>query len=214
MGKDDDLIPITALPGSNRAVFLDRDGVINEMVYNPDYGLVDSPANADEFKLLPGVGEAITKIRTMGFLTIIVSNQPGLAKGRFSLALHQAITNKMHIELAKVETKLDAVYYCLHHPDAKLDEYRTICECRKPKPGMLLKASQDLNINLSGSYFIGDGITDVAAGQAAGTKTFLVGSSKLYVLHELDKQRVYPDYFTGSLNEAVKTIEFLENHHE
>jgi D-glycero-D-manno-heptose 1,7-bisphosphate phosphatase len=103
---------------SRSAIFLDLDGVINEMVYNPEFGLVDSPANTKEFILLPSVGNAIRKLNQMGLLVIVVSNQPGVAKGRYSLALHNAMTEKMHLELTQAGAKLDAFYYCLYHPEA------------------------------------------------------------------------------------------------
>ena len=199
---------------SRSAVFLDRDGVINEMVYNPEFGLVDSPANPKEFTLLPGVGDAVRKLNLMGVLVIVVSNQPGVAKGRYSLALHNAMTEKMHLELTQAGAKLDAVYYCLHHPEAKLAEYHKVCECRKPKPGMLWQAVRDWNINLPSSYLIGDGVTDIVAGQAVGVSTVFVGSYKPYILNELDKQNAHPDYFVNDLTDAVETLQKMGRHYE
>ena len=205
---------LLSLQHSRSAVFLDRDGVINEMVYNPEFGLVDSPANPKEFILLPSVGDAIRKLNLMGLLVIVVSNQPGVAKGRYSLALHNAMTEKMHWGLDQAGAKLDAVYYCLHHPEAKLVEYRKVCECRKPKPGMLLKAAQDWNINLQISYLIGDGITVMAAGQAVGVSTLFISSYKPYILEELDKQNVHPDIIVSSLADAVGILEKIGRHDE
>ena len=205
---------LLSLQHSRSAVFLDRDGVINEMVYNPEFGLVDSPANPKEFTLLPGVGNAIRKLNLMGLLVIVVSNQPGVAKGRYSLALHNAMTEKMHLELTQAGAKLDAVYYCLHHPEAKLAEYRKICECRKPKPGMLWQAVRDWNINLASSYLIGDGIIDIAAGQAVGASTIFISSCKPYILEELDKQDAHPDFFVSDLPDAVGVLEKIRRHDE
>jgi len=205
---------LSSLQHSRSAVFLDRDGVINEMVYNPEFGLVDSPANPKEFTLLPGVGDAVRKLNLMGVLVIVVSNQPGVAKGRYSLALHNAMTEKMHLELTQAGAKLDAVYYCLHHPEAKLAEYRKICECRKPKPGMLWQAVRDWNLNLQISYLIGDGITDMAAGQAVGVSTLFISSNKPYILEELDKQNVHPDIIVSSLADAVGILEKIGRHDE
>ena len=190
----------------NRAIFLDRDGVINHMVYNPEFGLVDSPANPDEFQLLPGVGEAVHQINQLGLLAIVISNQPGIAKGKFTPAVLEAITEKMHRELSKAGARLDSVYYCLHHPQAAIDEYRVECECRKPKPGLLKQAAQELDISLEHSFFIGDGITDVLAGQSAGVKTILVSSRKLYVYDALAEQNANPDHIVSSLAEAVEII--------
>jgi len=190
----------------NRAVFLDRDGVINRMVYNPEFGLVDSPAKLNEFQLLPNVGEAIHQINQIDVLAIVISNQPGIAKGKFSHAILEAITEKMHRELSKAGARLDSVYYCLHHPQAAIDEYRVECECRKPKPGLLKQAAQELDISLEHSFFIGDGITDVLAGQSAGVKTILVSSRKLYVYDALAEQNANPDHIVSSLAEAVEII--------
>ena len=196
----------------NRAVFLDRDGVINAMVYNTEFGLVDSPANPGEFRLLPDVVEAIHAINQMGFLAVVISNQPGIAKGKFSPALLEAMTSKMIQELAKSQARIDAVYYCYHHPEGQVKEYRQVCECRKPKPGMILKAARELNIVLEQSYFIGDGITDIQAGQAAGTTTMLVyPSSKCNICSELSNRNVRPDHIVDSLIKAVKRIEELES---
>lgn len=195
---------------SNRAVFLDRDGVINAMVYNPEFGLVDSPANPDEFELIPDVAKAILTINQMGLLAIVISNQPGVAKGIYSLDLLNEMTEKMYLELAQFGAKLDAVYYCLHHLDAKLAEYRQVCECRKPKPGLLWQAVQDWKINLQSSYLIGDGITDIIAGRVVGVTTFFISSRKGYILDELDRQGVQPDCFVNNLTQAVEIIKNKE----
>jgi len=189
-----------------RAVFLDRDGVINQMVYHPDFGLVDSPANPDEFSLLPGVSQAIHQINNMGLLAIVISNQPGVAKGKSTESLLEATTDKMHHELAQDGARLDAVYYCMHHPDAVVSKYRSICDCRKPKPGLLLKAANEWEIDPQKSFFVGDGITDVLAGQAAGTQTILVSSRKLYVYDALAERSANPDHIVSSLCEVVRLI--------
>jgi len=196
----------------NRAVFLDRDGVINAMVYHTEFGLVDSPANPDEFTLMPHVAEALQAFRQMGFVIALISNQPGIAKGKFSPQLLDAITNKMVAGLAEGGAYLDAIYYCKHHPEGTVMEYRQVCDCRKPKPGMLLKAARDLDIDLSQSYFIGDGITDVQAGQAAGTKTILIyPSSKCYLCTELNNRNVHPDFIVTNLLGAVAIIQEEES---
>ncbi len=194
-----------------RAVFLDRDGVINAMVYHTEFGLVDSPANPEEFRLLPNVSEAIRSINQLGFLAIVISNQPGIAKGKFSPALLEAMTEKMLIELRQEQANIDAVYYCFHHPEGVVAEYRAICECRKPKPGMLFKAAQEWDISLPESYFIGDGITDVQAGYAAGVSTLLVyPSSRCYLCDELTRQKVQPDHIVKNLLDGVHLIRQLE----
>jgi D-glycero-D-manno-heptose 1,7-bisphosphate phosphatase len=191
-----------------RAIFLDRDGVINSMVYNPEFGLVDSPANPGEFQLIHGTPEAIHRINDLGLLAVLISNQPGIAKGKFSVALLEAMTEKMRFELAQQAARLDAVYYCFHHPEGVVPEYRRACECRKPRPGMLLQAAADLDIDLQNSYFIGDGITDIQAGQAAGVATVLIYPSlRCYLCEELNRRQVKPDYIVKNLSEAVDLIE-------
>jgi D-glycero-D-manno-heptose 1,7-bisphosphate phosphatase len=194
----------------NRAIFLDRDGVINALVYNTEFGLVDSPANPREYRLLPGVPEAIRLINQLGFLAVVISNQPGIAKGKFTPALLEAMTHQMRSELAAQGARIDSIYYCFHHPDGIVKQYRQVCECRKPKPGMLLRAAAELDIALDQSYFIGDGISDLQAGQAAGTTNILVYSSfKCYICEELNRHSVQPDHTVRSLYDGVKLIQNL-----
>ena len=193
-----------------KAVFLDRDGVINAMVYNPDYGIVDSPTNPDEFKLLPGVGRAIKRIKEMGFLAVVVSNQPGIAKSKFSLKVLEAIDKKMKEELAQYGAHLDKIYYCLDHPEAVKKEYRKNSPCRKPNPGLLLKAAQEFKIDLASSYMIGDGLTDIQAGERAGCRTVLLGRLKCDLCRLMEDLEVKPDLIASNLARAVELIEKLE----
>lgn len=190
----------------NRAVFLDRDGTINAMVYNAEFGLVDSPQNPDEFRLLPGVGEAIRAINEAGFLTVVVSNQPGIAKGKCTPALLDAMTEKMHQGLAALGARLDAVYYCLHHPEAALPDYRAVCDCRKPRPGLFLRAAEELGIDLSASFLVGDGITDLLAGMEAGVTTLFLSPRKCYICDELVRQQVDPGFIVPDLLSAARLI--------
>lgn len=193
-----------------RAVFIDRDGVINRMFYNAEFGLIDSPANPDQFSLLPGVGEAIAEINRLGLLALVVSNQPGIAKGKFTPELLEAIEKKMRREIEAEGGHLDAVYNCLHHPEASVGEYRVICDCRKPKPGLILDAAEEWNIDLRRSYMLGDGVTDVSAGRAAGTITVFVNSRKCYNCDSLVEHDVWPDYLVSNLTEAASLIKVLE----
>lgn len=159
-----------------RAVFLDRDGVINALVPLSNDPR-NSPRNADEFELLPGAAEAIKLLKETGWLVIIISNQPNIAKGKSTFADLEAITNKMKDELSKRGASVDDVYYCIHHPDPKQVVLKSLlkeCDCRKPKPGLLLQAAKDWDIDLSKSWMIGDSETDIQAGQAAGCKTLLI----------------------------------------
>jgi D-glycero-D-manno-heptose 1,7-bisphosphate phosphatase len=195
---------------SKPAVFLDRDGVINSYVYNAEFGTVDSPANAEEFTVLPGVPEAIAQFNQMGLPVIVVSNQPGIAKGKFSKALLQAMTRKMEDAVQAGGGKIDGIYYCLHHPKAVLAEYRKQCDCRKPAPGMFLEAAAERDIDLKKSYTVGDGVVDILAGQAAGTTTIFISPRKCYVCDGLSRQGVEPNYWADGLLEAAQIVRSLE----
>jgi len=189
------------------AIFLDRDGVINPYVYNAEFGTVDSPSSPDEFTLEPGAGEAIAEFNRLGLLVVVVSNQPGIAKGKFTPALLERMTDKMRASIAARGGKLDAVYYCLHHPDAVFPAYKTSCECRKPSPGMLLEAAREWDIDLKNSYMIGDGVTDIEAGHAAGARSVFIGQSKPYVFEAFEKHQIRPDYMAPDLAGAAAIIE-------
>jgi len=189
-----------------RAVFLDRDGVINELIYYQEQGIIDSPFTVEQFKLLPGVGEAINKLHDMGDKVILISNQPGIAKGHMSQETFDQIRKIMTEELGKSQAFLDGEYYCLHHPEAKVERFKTNCECRKPKPGLLLQASAEMDIDLSRSWMVGDGLTDVKAGKSAGAKTILLGRMKCELCHLMDDEGARPDIIAADLKEAAQYI--------
>lgn len=180
------------------------------MCLHAEFGTVDSPANPDEFELLPGAGEALAELNRTGLLVIVVSNQPGIAKGKFTPALLAAIEARMMAGIEAAGGKLDAVYNCLHHPEAVLAEYRTRCACRKPQPGLLAQAARDWQIELSSSYMIGDGVTDIMAGRAAGATTLLVSSRKCYICDSLIAHDTWPDYLVSDLGQAAMVIRSLE----
>lgn len=159
------------LKNKQKAIFLDRDGTINKYV-----GFL---RNIDEFELLPGVEEAIKKINESGYLAIVVTNQPVIARGEVTVEELNEIHKKLETELGYKGAYIDGLYYCPHHPhkgyEGEIPELKIECECRKPKPGMLLKAAEDFNIDLLQSWMIGDGENDVKAGKAARCKTALIG---------------------------------------
>jgi D-sedoheptulose 7-phosphate isomerase len=196
-----------------KAVFLDRDGVINAYACDREFGTIDSPARPDDFTLLPGAGEAVARLNQAGLLTIVVSNQPGVAKGRFSPALLDSITGRMKALIGDAGGKLDAVYYCPHHPEGAIDGYGRRCDCRKPNAGLFRQAAREWNIDLSGSYTVGDGVVDILAGRQAGTKTIFLSARKCYVCSELTRQNVWPDWVAGNLGEAAELIHKVENDH-
>ena len=177
------------LRNRQKAIFLDRDGTINKYV-----GFL---RNIDDFALLPTVCEAIKQINRSGYLAIVVTNQPVIARGDVTFNELNEIHNKMETLLGHEGAYLDGIYFCPHHPDSgfegEVKELKFDCACRKPKPGMLLQAAKDFNIDLRQSWIIGDGEHDEKAGEAAGCRT----------------KRIPTD---GDLYEAVKEI--LENTHE
>jgi len=189
-----------------KAVFLDRDGVINEIVYFPELGLLDSPLNPRQFKLLPNVTKAIRIFNRLGLKVVVASNQPAIAKGKTTEELFEKIRAKMIRELKKGGARIDAEYYCFHHPNAKYKKYRVGCSCRKPKPGLLLRAAKDLEIDLSKSYVVGDSLTDIEAGKAAGCKTFLVGYLNSYLSKLIEDRDVRPDFIVPSLLDAARVV--------
>ena len=147
-----------------KAIFLDRDGTINRYV-----GFLRA---IDKFELLPGAAEAIKRINQSGYLAIVVTNQPVIARGEVSWDELNKIHRKMQTLLGQEGAYIDGIYVCPHHPDKGFEgerpEYKFDCECRKPKPGLLLQAAKDFNIDLSQSYMIGDSERDVEAGKSAG----------------------------------------------
>ena len=186
----------------NRAVFLDRDGVINATLYNAEEGKYDSPYTLADFRFLPGAKQAIRLLNQKGWLAVVVSNQPGIAKGRCSAAFLEALNERMRAGLAASGAHLDAIYYCLHHPQALVPELRVACQCRKPRPGLLLAAACDLQVDLPTSCIIGDSLQDVEAGLAAGCKTILIRHRSL----KMDLSTVNASRVATSLLAAVKQL--------
>lgn len=160
------------LSNKQKAVFLDRDGTINRYV-----GFL---RKEEEFELLPDAAEAIGAINASGYLAVVVTNQPVIARGEVTAPELQNIHNKMETLLGYEGVFVDAIYYCPHHPhkgyEGEIPELKFDCDCRKPKPGMLLQAAKELNIDLSRSWMVGDSENDIQAGLAAGCKTALIGA--------------------------------------
>ncbi|MBI2035452.1 MAG: HAD family hydrolase [Candidatus Liptonbacteria bacterium] len=161
----------------NKAVFFDRDGVILELPKgNEAYGFI---YKKEDVVIVDGVREALHALKGRGYLNVIITNQPVIARGIVSyedvVELHEFINRKLG-------GLIDRFYFCPHHPETHPDvperalKYRTVCGCRKPAPGMIIKAAKDLNINLKKSWMLGDMVTDIAAGEAAGCKTIMIES--------------------------------------
>lgn len=183
------------LKNKQRAVFLDRDGTINESM-----GFLRS---ADEFSLLPGVAAAIRLINKSGYLAIVVTNQPIVARGEVTIDELRVIHNKMETELGKEGAYIDALYYCPHHPDkgfsGEVTNLKIDCDCRKPKPGMLLKAANDFNIDLSRSWMIGDSMNDMLAGKSAGCKCVMIS-----INHKDSDQYIASNSLVGAVRRVLE----------
>lgn len=157
-----------------KAIFLDRDGTINKHI-----GFLRKP---EELELLPGAAEAIKRINESGYLAIVVTNQPVIARGEVTVEELQVIHNKLETELGRQGAYIDGLYYCPHHPDkgfeGEVRELKIDCDCRKPKPGLILRAAEDFNIDLRYSWMIGDGANDIGCGKNAGCRTALLGTDE------------------------------------
>lgn len=179
------------LSNRQKAIFLDRDGTINKYV-----GFLN---NIDDFELLPGVAEAIKSFNQSGYLVIVVTNQPVIARGEVTVPELDDIHNKMETELGTQGAYIDGLYYCPHHPHkgykGEVESLKIDCDCRKPKPGLLFRASSDFNIDLENSWMIGDGENDIRAGKNAGCNTVLIG-----------KEDFGQDVTVDSLFDAANTI--------
>jgi D-glycero-D-manno-heptose 1,7-bisphosphate phosphatase len=142
------------------AAFLDRDGVINE-----ERNYVH---RIEDFRFLPGALAACRKFVEAGYLLVVVTNQAGIARGYYDAADFERLTRWMEARFSEAGAPLSAVYHCPHHPDAKIGRLRRACDCRKPAPGLILEAQRDLGIDLSRSFLVGDKLSDIEAGRAAG----------------------------------------------
>jgi D-glycero-D-manno-heptose 1,7-bisphosphate phosphatase len=149
-----------------RAVFLDRDGTIN---VEKDYLY-----RVEDFEFIAGAPEAIRRLKNAGFLVVVVTNQSGVARGYYSLEDVEVLHRHIQKELARLGTALDGFYVCPHHPTEGVGEFRRECDCRKGKPGLLLKAAAEHNIDLSRSFMVGDKAADIEAGEQAGCVSLLV----------------------------------------
>ena len=177
----------------NKAVFIDRDGTIAK-----DVPYCSSP---EQFELLPGAGEGIKQLNVAGFKVIIITNQSGIGRGYFSEATLACIHEKMKADLAGCGAHIDGIYYCPHHPDEN-------CDCRKPKPNLIIRAAREHGVDLSQSYLIGDSDKDIEAGKASGCMTFLIS-------HKEKSVEQKADYVVDSLLEAARLLQHntLQFHH-
>ena len=154
---------------TRKAAFLDRDGVVNREV-----GYLH---RWEDFEFLPGVLDAMRRLHDAGYALVIVTNQSGIARGYYTEADYQALTAQLRAALAAAGCPAAGIYHCPHHPNGKLPEFAIECDCRKPQPGMLIRAARELDLSLADSFIVGDKLADAQAGRAAGIgRVYLVRS--------------------------------------
>ena len=181
-----------------RAVFLDRDGVINYNVLNPATGEFESPLTAGDFAFIPGSLDAMRALRRAGFLLFLVSNQPNVAKGKSTLEQLSTIHQKFVSGLAVAGIDFTRFYYCLHHPQGIVSGYSGPCECRKPSPYFLLTAGSQFDLCLRRSWMVGDRQTDIECGKAAGARTIFIQSAESHYSCATHPDTVAPDIRTAA----------------
>ena len=185
----------------NDPVFLDRDGVINELVYNPSTDDYEAPQQRNDLKIFPGAVKAIKELAVRGFRLFIITNQPDYAKGKTSMEELQTIHEKMHKEFIENDILFTEYYYCYQHPDSVLPELRG-SQCRKPNPYFLREAEKKYSLDLNRAWMVGDSDVDIFAGKSVGAETILVENP-----HSVDRRKEStPDNRVKSLEEAVQII--------
>ena len=185
---------------SRPAVFMDRDGTISEEV-----GYVN---HLSRYRLLPRSLEAIRLVNEAGLLAVVTTNQSGVARGYFSQALVEEVHARLQALAAQGGARLDAIYYCPHHPAEGSPPWRASCDCRKPKPGMILRATREHDIDLAHSFVVGDSVVDIEAGASAGVPGVLVltGYGRGLVEHQSERFKTRPAHTAGDLLDAVRWI--------
>ena len=186
----------------SRAVFLDRDGVITQEP--PHYA-----HRVEDLKFIPRSPEAIKLLNKNGFVVIIVSNQSGVARGYYQEEDTAIFNQAMKKRLSEIGAHIDAIYYCPHHPEAKIEEYRIDCDCRKPKNGMFKMAEKSMNIDLKQSFIVGDRLSDIDAGRSVGCRTILVKTG--HGVQSLENDTITCDHISNDLYDAVEHILLLNN---
>jgi len=191
------------------AVFIDRDGTLNKMVRSAD-GRLDSPLHASELVLERHATSFVRALNQLGYLCVVVTNQPGLAKGTLTQRRLARIHEQLRDDLASAGAVLDGIYYCPHHPDpgpGGNPRYTGDCSCRKPAPGLLLEAAVARGVNLQRSFMVGDRLVDVEAGRRAGVSTILVRRPDANLQAEFERQpNARPDRYADDLAQALEII--------
>ena len=190
----------------NRAVFFDRDGVINSNVYYPDTKEWESPRTVKEFSVFPQVFKALRILSEQNYRLFLISNQPSYAKGKTTLEDLNGIHEKLVASLKENAVQFCDFYYCYHHPEAVVAAYKKLCECRKPSPFFIREAQKKYRIDLELSWMFGDRATDIECGRTAGVRTVLIKYKNSLV-------NCAADLVAEDLNEAVGMILSRDNAH-
>lgn len=183
----------------NKAVFFDRDGVIIKKIAG------EAPTKISDLELIPEAIPVISELKNKGYKIIVVSNQPNVAQGIITEEVNNGLVKKFEKLLKENNINVDGVYYCFHHERGVVKKYIRICNCKKPKPGMLLKAMRDHKIDPKESYMVGDRALDIKAGSLAGVKTILIdpeNSEKFYLL----EYKAKPDFVIKKLTNVLNII--------
>ena len=182
-----------------KAIFLDRDGVITQ---EPPY----YAHRRDQLALVPGAAEAIRLLNDNGLLVVVVTNQAGIARGLYGEKDMHAFNGAMEEELKKEKgARIDAIYWCAHHPEAVHERHRIVCDCRKPNAGLFFRAQSDLLIDLGRSFMVGDKWTDIEAGRKAGCKTIMVRTGQ-GVQEFAARENRSADYYAADILESTRII--------
>ncbi len=194
----------------NKAIFWDRDGVIIQMYYDLENGIIDTVQTIDQVEFVPGIFELLREAKKLGYLNILVSNQPGIALKKINNKNFQLVKSFINKRLENQKIIFDKEYYCFHHPFAKISIYKLNCNCRKPKSGLLLQAAKETGIDLKKSWMVGDGIADIIAGAEIGCKTILLGNiyeAEYLRLLEEQLKPLKPNYLVKKISEILPIIQ-------
>lgn len=182
-----------------KAIFLDRDGIVTYTING------EAPLEAEQVQLIPETVKFIKMARKSGYLIVVVSNQPDAALGKINEATRLALVSKFRNALKQECLAIDAIYYCFHHPKGVISKYVKECNCKKPAPGMIIKAAKRFNIDLKKSFMIGDRASDIKAGSLAGIRTILVSKDNTEILY-LKKYNVFPNHIIEKIEKALPLI--------
>jgi D-glycero-D-manno-heptose 1,7-bisphosphate phosphatase len=186
----------------NMGIFLDRDGVLNKLVLNPATGEFGAPLAEKDLKFFPWTLRVVKKFKQMGYLLLLVSNQPDYAKGYTNLKNIKSVQSRVKRYFTGAGIRFSGYFYCLHHPQARVSSYRLNCDCRKPKPYFLLKAKEKYALDMKNSWLVGDCDSDILCGKRASLNTILIDNK-----HSRHKRGASsPDFMAPDLRGALKII--------